>query len=389
VTKTSDWQPSKDGTGGWFGVHARMRQECPVAYSDDFGGFWSVFKYDDIVAVARDTDTFISTPAVLVPPIDVGVPFLPLQSDPPAHRDYRMLLTPLFRGSRLRQFEATLADLTNARIDTFADRASADVSAELCVPVPAGALCLLMGLPPEAWTDLRHWSLGIVHASASGDRDAVMKIFREMFEFVDEWVERRRARPADDLISVLLAARVGGEPLSTSELRGIFLIMLTAGHMTSTTSMNNALAYLARNESAQAQLRAHPDQIGDAVDELLRFAPPVQGLARTASRRTELGGRTIEAGERVVLVFGSGSRDEDVFEQTDECIFDRGTRDHLTFGTGIHRCLGEHLARLELRIVLTEFLRRFSHFELAGTPELDTWPGMGYLSLPLRLSVAV
>lgn len=382
-----DWDPiSAESIADPVAEHRRMRHGCPVVHSEQFGGFWALFRHNDIVGAARDTGTFVSAPTFSWPKLDIGVPWVPLQADPPHHQVYRKIITPFFRGSRLAEFEPILRQYTNKFIDAFIDRGEVDVAEELNIPVPATALCLLMGLPLDNWSNLNRWTVDLVAAGARGDMEALTAVYDEMFAFVDEWSARRRAEPTDDLMSAMLAGEIDGRPLNDGEIQGMFVLLLTAGHETTSNNLSSAMRHLASRPDQRERLRADPDLMPSAVDEFVRLGSPVQGLARTTTRDVEVDGTTIPAGSPVVLMFASGSRDESVFDDADECVLDRDTRKHLSFGSGIHRCIGEPLARIEMRVVLTEWLRRVESWDVAGEPEPAMWPAIGYHKLPITFT---
>ncbi|OMC39555.1 hypothetical protein A5742_04890 [Mycolicibacterium fortuitum] len=382
----SDWDPLSDlSVADPVAADAEMRNRCPVAYSDAWGGFWALFKFDDVKQAARDHETFTASQRIIVPEPGRG-PWLPLQSDPPAHKGYRDVVAPLFRASRLASFEPVLRTMTNELIDAFANDTEVDVIDKLARPLPALAIALLLGLPSSDWELLRRWSDTQIEAMGSGDLAAIDAIQQEMVDYFDKQLEQRRNAPSDDVISSMMAAQIDGRQLTVDELRGIFLLLIVAGHETTTNAIGSILIHLAQHPAKRRMLIEDPDAMNNAIEEFVRFVAPVRAGARTTSREVEIGGRTLPEGARVVLMFSSGSRDDEHFERADECqLHRRGAGKHLAFGTGVHRCLGEHLARLELRVVTREFLRRFADFEVVGSPIPSMWPVQGYSSAIMRL----
>lgn len=361
----------------------RMRRECPVAYSDRWGGFWSLFTHEDVAHAVRDTTTYVSTPTQSWPPMDTGAPWLPLQSDPPLHRQYRTPLIPFFRGERVASFEPRIAELTNELIDAFADRGSADVAAELTIPLPAMGMCLLLGLPEENWRHFYRWTTTIVDAGTNGDLLAIGAAFAEITEFADRWIAARRAEERDDVVHAMLGSRVDGRPWTDAEMRGTFTLLFAAGHQTTADALAYAIRHLATHPDDRRRLRDDPGLLPQATVEFVRLSSPIRSLARTTTRDVELRGRTIPAGSPVTLMWGAASRDEAVFDEPDEFRPERDNRRHLSFGSGVHRCLGEELAKLEIRVVLRELLRRIPDFALDGDGVRSSWPTNGWHSLRL------
>jgi cytochrome P450 len=389
MSEKADWNPlSQQSLADPIGTDRELRTTCPVAYTDAYGGFFALFRHEDIVAVTRDRESFVSAPTISVPAAPPGSPpWVPLQSDLPIHRFYRRVLVPFFAASRLQAFEPQLRKMTNELIDGFIEKGETDLAAELCLALPAKAICLLLGLPLEDSVKLEKWTYDSIEAgSREGGTAEKLRVLGELAEYGAQWLERRRAEPADDVISAMLAAEIDGRPMTPDELTGMFLLLAEAGHETTSNALISSFYYLAEHPQQRAWLVDQPEITPEIIEEFLRYCAPVRGLARTATRDVVIGGRDIPAGSRVVLMFASGSRDEKVFDNADECLFGRDAVNHTTFGKGIHRCLGEHLARLEMKVVLSEFLRRIPDFKIAGPVQPAMWPTTGYRSLPVRFA---
>lgn len=389
VIASNDWDPlSPENAADAPAVHAEMRERCPVAHSEQFGGFWSLFNYDDIVAAARDTATYVSAPTFSVPKLDLGFPWIPLQSDPPLHRQYRGMLNPFFLRSRLEGFEPKLRDLTVSYMDSImAVEGPVDIAQALNVPLPAAALCMLMGRPVEHAKIFHQWVVELTRCGRVGDMEGLGELYEQMSVYAQQWAEESRANPSDDLMSALVAAEVDGRPLSDAELNGMFVLTANAGHETVSNTLGCAMVWLAEHPEDLDTLASNPDLMPTALEEFVRYAGAVQGLARTTTRDVQVGERDIPAGSEVVLMFGSGSRDEKEFEAADRCVLDRAPNHHLGFGIGAHRCIGEHLARIELRVVLEEFVKRVGSVSVIDSESDKTlWPAHGYHSLTVELS---
>lgn len=384
---TNDWDPLEPGGKSAAEQDGEMRHTCPVAHSDTWGGFWSLFRHEDISHAVRDTDTFISAPTQVFPPMDTGAPWLPLQSDPPSHRQYRLPLLPFFRPERVAGFEERLVELTNSLIDDFIDAGEADVAAKLNIPLPAMGMCLLLSLPESNWEHFYRWTTTIIDCSVEGDIDGIRDCFAEISDFANTWVAERREVSKGDVVDAMLQAEIDGRPWTENEIQGTFVLLFSAGHQTTADALSYAMHHLATHPEDRRRLCEHPELIANAVVEFVRLSAPIRALARTTTREVEVNGRTIPEGQPVVMMWGSGSRDEEVFDHPDEFDIDRDNRKHLCFGFGIHRCLGEELARLEISVVLREFLARIPDFELAGDSVQSSWPANGFHNLPIRFPI--
>ncbi|HEY1919472.1 MAG TPA: cytochrome P450 [Streptosporangiaceae bacterium] len=389
-----DWDPlSPEYVEDPRAVWQRLHASCPVAYSDQFGGFWALFKHADIEQAAGDIATFSSAERFSIPSFSIdGVEWRPLQSDPPEHGQFRQVIRPLFQASRLKTFEAPLRAMTNELIDKFIDRGQADLAAELCIPLPAAALCLLLGRPLDDWTMLKEWAVRMIDTGRMGDLDGLVAVYGEMMGYAEQWKKEVAAKgtaaegDGQDLMMRMLSAGIEGRGMTDSEIAGMFVLTITAGHETTANTLANAMHYLAANPSARRYLTGDPARIPRAVEELIRFCSPTQHLARTTTREVAIGGRTIPAGQPVALMWTAGNMDGEKYENPDTCDFARDARGNLTFGSGIHRCVGEFLARMEIRIVLEEFLRRIPDFELDGPGEPAGWNSIGFYRLPARFT---
>ena len=382
----SDWNPmTPQGIQDSVTDECTVRATCPVSYSDEWGGFWAAFSFADVTTIAQDAETFSATERIIVPDPGRG-PFLPLQSDPPAHKEYRDVIAPLFRASRLSSFEPTLTEMTNRLIDQFVEHGEVDIVSALARPLPALALALLLGLPDGDWQVIARWADDQNEAMREGDFAALERIQEETVAYFDGLFEQRRVNPGDDVISAMMRADVGGRQLTADELRNILQLLVLAGHETTSNALSSIFAYLAQHPDQRAQLAQDTDLLPKAIEEFLRYMAPVRAGARTTTREVELSGRTIPKDAPIVMMFASASRDANRFPYPDECDFGReGAAKHLAFGVGVHRCVGEHLARLELRVVLREVLRRIPDFALkeGSSPVPAMWPLQGFTSLEL------
>jgi cytochrome P450 len=368
--------------------YERLRGQCPVAWSDSFGGFWSLMKHADAAKAARDWATFRSqTPFVEFPDF-AGV--IPLSLNPPEHGPYRKLLNHYFRPHRMAALEPAVQGFVDEHLGELLAEGGGDAVVVLARPVPQRTLAALLNMPDDSWR-MFVGKLAGLHALAD-DPDAANALLRDMWtDEVVALVRDREAHPRDpdtDLVSGVLAAEIDGRRLTFEECVAIGVQLFSAGGDTTTSSITTALYRLAADPEAQRRLREDPALIPTAVEEFLRVGPPLHHMARVTSEDVTVGGRTIPAGSRVTLNFASANHDPEVFPEPDRCVIDRNPNRHLTFGFGPHVCLGAPLARMELRLVLESVLARTSSIELDGPPvELHKVNlASGFASLPLLLA---
>ncbi len=354
-----------------------LRRECPVAHSERWGGSYLPTTHADVLRVAHDVDRF-SSRSILVVPIpfaydEDGNLIRPLNNaDPPDHAPNRRLMLPFFTRSAVERYREPTRELCRRLLGELVDRGTADVAEDYARQIPTRVIAEILGIDPARGDDFTQWvrgalELGLPDAAVREQaRDAV-----ESF-FADE-VARRRREPGDDLISFLLAAEVDGRPMPPSVLRGNLSLMLVAGIDTTWSSIGSALWHLACHPEDRRRLVAEPELIPTAVEELLRAYSPVT-MARITRADTTIGDRPVEGGSRILLNFPAANRDPAVFDRADEVVIDRAVNPHVAFGAGIHRCLGAHLARMEMQVAIEELLAAIPEFELVD-PAAVTWVG--------------
>jgi cytochrome P450 len=386
-----DWDPLSPATvADPFATFSDLRTECPVAHSDRWGGFWALTRHDDIVAAALDTDVFISGKKATIPD-SAGAdrpPRPPLESDRPQHTEYRRLLAPYFTPGRAEQSREQIRAIAVDLIESAIELGDCDLVPVVALPLPALVLCSFLALPSDDWTRLKQWTAAVIDAARAGDQETHAAANEALYGYVRSVVEDRRAQPhepAVDPITGLLELEINGRLLDDDEVTGVVRLLLQAGHNTTTNGIGSAYRYLASHPGDQARLRADPGLIPTAVDELLRAFSPAQLLARTLTRDVELHGKTMHAGEKVALFWASANRDSTIFEDPETIDLGRKPNRHVAFGHGIHRCIGAHIARLEICIAIEKLLERTSSVELIGdAPEIG-WPHIGPSAVPVRI----
>jgi cytochrome P450 len=372
----------------FYDVMKLMRQRCPVAHSSRFGGFWALSRYGDVKAVARDADSFKSGSGVTIPHFGASVPVIPLEVDPPDHIRYRRFLLPWFTPQAVSVWEEQVRAVVVETLMPHLSVGRCDLVHDLADRVPPVAIAGFLGLPAEDWSRFRHWTETLLGLSYREDVASQKGAAKDLESYLLEMILAKRGGDGTDLLTAIANADLEGRLLSDAELIGITQLLTVAGHETTVSASANILLYLVGDTELRDRLAADPTLIPAAVEEALRYDSPVTGLARTAARETTLGGCQVRPGDRLLLLWGAANRDEDEFDEPDKFLIDRPRMNHLAFGIGPHRCLGEHLARLELRVIVEEVLRRMPDYQLQPGVEIQRVAGntRGVVSLPVVFS---
>lgn len=313
--------------------------------------------------------------------VDLGQkrPLIPLQVDPPDHVKYRRLLDPIFAPRQMAPLEGDITELVNGLIDAFIDRGECELATEFAIPLPSAVFLRMMGMPLSDLQMFLDMKDGIIRPQGS-TIDEVREFQRAAAARIDDYFQEalreRSIQRRDDLLSRLLDAEVEGERLSEDEILGMCFLLLLAGLDTVTDTLECDFAYLACHPEARQAIVADPAIIPSTVEELLRTETPVTTLGRVAASDAELDGCPIAKGTRVGVCLGAANNDERALPDADRVDLTRNPNRHLAFGGGVHRCLGSHLARLELRVALREWHRRIPDYHLAPGAELVYSPGL-------------
>jgi cytochrome P450 len=311
-------------------------------------------------------------------------PLIPLQIDPPHHKKYRKILDPLFAPRQVAVLEPSVTELANGLIDGFVDAGTCDFATEFSVPFPSQVFLTLLGLPLDDLPLFLEMKDGIIRPAhvtgldvGSDETQAYQtKIAQSIYTYFDDVLDQRQVEPRDDLLSRFLDTEVEGEQLTREEILDVCFLFLIAGLDTVTATLDCMFGYLAQHPEQQRQIADDATVIPAVIEELLRWETPVMGIARVAVEDGELGGCPVHKGDPVMALLGSANTDDVEFGDGDTVRFDRDSNKHLAFGGGIHRCLGSHLARLELRVALTEWHRRIEQYSVAQGHELTYTPGI-------------
>ncbi len=371
-----------------FPVYRQLRDEAP-AYRDDDLGFWALSRYDDVARALHDPDTFCSRFGITLEE-GSALPML-LTTDPPDHTALRRLVSRAFTPRRVADLESAIRTLSTGYLDRLRDRAAADLIVDYAAPLPMDVISRLLGVPDGDQEELRGWSDALLHR-AEGDMEvtpAGIDAAYQLYKYFSAFVADRRAAPRDDdLAGALVAAESDGERLTDDQVVGFLFLLIIAGNETTTKLLGNCLLAMQRFPRERAKVIADPARIPDAVEEILRHEGSTQVMARTLTREVALHGRKMPGGDKVLLLLGSGNRDERVWDDPDAYDIDRSwPTHHLAFGHGIHVCLGAALARLEMRVGLEEFLGRHPRYEIDehALERVHSGNVRGYSRMPMRL----
>jgi cytochrome P450 len=365
-----------------------LRQRCPVAYSDAMGGFWAVSKYEDIVRVLTDWETFTTTIQNVVPRVATTQRRPPLHLDPPGNVPYRNAITRLMTPAKLHPWRTKIEREVEDLLAPLVARGEGDICREFSFILPIAVLADFFRLPEGNARRIRIVGSEFNMALQRRDDENVRKYSDELYGIARQLIEDRKAQPQDpdvDPISSLLAVRIDAEPLPDAMILGALRQFLMVGIVAPTTFIGSAVVHLARHPEHHTLLKNDPALIPDAVEELLRLYTPYRGFARTARRDVRFGDKLVREGDVLAVVFTSGNRDEDVFENPDEFDLNRRKKDLLTFGRGPHMCPGAPLARLLLNVAIEGLVRRARRIEIAGEMTMTNWPEYGPLAVPIKL----
>ena len=353
-----------------YPLYGELRRKDPV-HRMRLINAWALTRYRDIDRVLRDHKTFSSAVASKVQRRTGLVSML--ETDPPDHTRLRSLVSQGFTPRAIEGLRPRIERIAEDLVEVAATNGRVDLMASIAYPLPVVVIAEMLGVPPEDMSRFERWSNDIsLNIEPTLDDDEIARVRKaadELTEYFEGIILLRRSDPKDDIISALLAAEEEGDKLTHEELIRTLILLLVAGNETTRNLIGNGVLALLSNPDQFELLRESPSLMGSAVKELLRFDSPVQLDGRTATVDIELGGRSISAGQPVIAVIGAANRDPDVFEDPDKLDIRRTGTSHLSFGRGIHYCLGAPLAEMEGRIALAAIMRKFPKIQLAAEPE--------------------
>lgn len=377
-----------------YPVYEQMRAHAPVFHLAAFD-LWMLFDFDGVKRALVDHDAFSSNLANAPGHGNPGEWFIFF--DPPRHTKLRALISRAFTPRMVANLEPRIRELSRELLDQVIERGEMDLAEDFAVPLPMRVIAEMLGVPAAEWPRYRRWSDVILKLANTVSRDeaavAAVEAYRavteEMRAFLPDLIAQRRAAHADDLLTRLVEAEVDGERLTPEEILGFVQLLLVGGQETTANLINNAVLCLLEFPDQLARLRAAPELLPFAIEEVLRYRSPVQWTPRATRRTVEIHGQVIPAGKLVLPLIGSANRDARQFADAGRFDITRDPNPHLAFGHGIHSCLGGPLARLEGRIALADFLERVQGFELASAEPWEPRTALnvhGPSRLPLRFT---
>jgi len=391
----TDWETDFDHTDDvWaadpFPIWDELRAKCPVARTTRYGGGWLPTRFEDVAAVAYDTDRFSSRSVLMTEfraPMELAPAGIapPISSDPPYHKDARRMLLPIFSPQAVDRLEPSTRAYCEELIDELRGRDVVDAAAEYAQHIPVRVIANMLGLP-EADADAFRGFVDHVIGGVALPIEQRVEGMLALFGYLQGHIEDHIAHPREDLISFLLESELDGQPLDAFQVARTIGLLLIAGIDTTWSAIGASIWHLAKTPADRQRLVAEPGLLPTAIEELLRAYSPVT-MARLVRADMEWHGCPMKAEEWVLLSFPAANRDPDAFERADEVIIDRQDNRHAAFGLGIHRCAGSHLARMELRVALEVWLAAFPEFGLAD-PDAVTWAAgqvRGPRCLPVRI----
>ncbi len=390
-----------------YAIWDQLRAESPVHACEVEGiePFWAVTRQEDIKSISKTPEVFISEPGITLLPTDreiirdegIGAMRVVINTDPPFHRDLRKVASPFLTPRSLQSMQGIIESSARSLVDELArdgGEGETDLAMGVAVSHPLRVLSKAIGVPEENESQILDLSNRLFApddlelGGGKTDSEDFAKLGQEFIELFMPIIEDRRKNPTDDLASVIANAQINGEPMGLMETLGYYLIVFSAGHDTTKNSLAGGFWQLIQHPGEFAKVQKDPSRAPDAVEEMIRWASPVNYMKRTAARDTEISGQKIREGESLVMFYGSANRDERVFEDPYTFDIDRRPNRHIAFGYGEHFCMGTHFARRSMRAIVDELARRVDHWELTAEPDwIRASFVVGLKHLPVRYRI--
>ncbi len=374
-----------------------LRREAPVHYNErSWGkGFWNITKYEDVLNVGVDPHTFISGKGIILDNDGVRTARenqfaqdsfgmdprgnMMIMMDPPRHTLMRQLVNKAFTHKAVRRMEVHIRELVTKLLDNICEKGECDFVMDISRLVPLEVICEMVGVPEGDWETMFELSNRVLgfddpeYGGGTENRQEItadeMQMSLELFGYLSGLVNERKANPRDDVLSALTLAEVDGQSLNEGEIFLFFLLLILAGNETTRNATSGGMLAMIENPDQRQRLIDNPGLITSTVEEIVRWTSPVMHFERVATKDTEIRGVPIKEGEEVCLWYPSANRDEDKFDNPDSFDVGREPNEHIAFGKGEHFCLGVNLARLEIRVIFEELMKRIPDMELAGPPD--------------------
>jgi len=381
---------------------AWLRRHDPVFWYDrpTVDPFWAITKHADIIEVSKQPEIFLNAPRLAVftrdlPPPEEGASRHLLNMDPPDHARYRRVTSGWFTPRAIRAMDSKVERVTREVLDDAAEKTTGDFVRDVSARITIAVIAEMLGVPRHDWELLFRWTNEIIapqdpefqHGATA--HETLERARMELFTYFHDLATARRARPTDDIVSVVANGEVNGAPLPPVELLSYYFLLVVAGNETTRNAMTGGMLAFLENPAEWQKLRHDPALLEGAVEEIVRWTTPVIQFARTATRDYALRGKTIRSGQSVCLFYASANRDEEIFDAPFVFRIDREPNPHIAFGMGEHVCLGAHLARLELRHAFAQLRERLETCELAGPVERVRSSFVGGIKrVPMRWHIA-
>ena len=366
-----------------YPIWDELRRNCPIAHTNRFQGVYFPSRYEDVRAIATDTEHFSSRRIVVRENSPPRQPAPPITSDPPHHRPAKTVLLPAFTPEAISKHEPRTREICRALLDRLGAKRGCDAAVDYAQEIPVRVIAHMLGVPETDGELFRKWIHEILEIGITDD-EALARATAEMTAYFAERMTARRVSPRDDLISHFVHARINGELMTEQHINGTLRLLLIAGIDTTWSAIGSCIWHLAGHPEDRERLVAEPDLMPFAVEEFLRAYAPVT-MAREIVAETRINGCRFEPGQMVLLSFPAANRDPAVFPDADRVVIDRKENRHAAFGLGIHRCVGSNLARMEIRVALQEWLARIPIFRLDPKGAV-TW-SQGTVRGPRKLPV--
>jgi cytochrome P450 len=390
-----------------YAIWDRLRAESPVHWCevDDVEPFYAVTRQEDIKYISKTPELFLSGPGITLIPTDrplpedegLGAMKVVINTDPPVHRDLRKVASPFLTPRSLQQMQHVIDDSAKSLVDALAadgGEGETDLAMGIAVSHPLRVLAKAIGVPEDKEAQILELSNRLFApddlelGGGNTTPEDFAKLGQEFVELFLPIIEDRRKNPTNDLASVLANAQINGEPMGPMETLGYYLIVFSAGHDTTKNSLAGGFWQLIQNPAEFAKVQKDISRAPDAVEEMIRWASPVNYMKRTAAADTEVNGQKIRKGEPVVMFYASANRDDSIFEDPYTFNIDRNPNRHIAFGYGEHFCMGTHFARRSMRAIVEQLAQRVEHWELAADPEwIRASFVVGLKHLPVRYKI--
>ena len=393
VAEVDFYDPDTFEAGPPFDLFNEFREKKPVYWNaqEEGPGFWVVTRYDDVVATSQDYDSYLSGHGVFIDDSVGGSELMLVNMDAPKHSGLRNLVNKGFTPKMIRRMEPHVRDIAATIIDNIAKKGECDFVTEVAVELPLQVIAELIGIPQADRHQIFQWSnqmIAVGDPEYSPTMDTATKAAAEIFAYSSELTAERRENPKDDLLTVLLQAEVDGEKLEDMELNFFFLLLAVAGNETTRNLISGGMLAFFENPDQWQRMKNDATLMPTAVEEMLRWVSPIMYFRRTASKDNVIHGQQIKEGDKVTIWYGSANRDPDAFENPNKFDVGREPNAHVAFGAGgPHFCLGSSLARLEIRLMFEEVLKRLPDIRLDGDVSLlRSYFINGYKHMPVTFT---